>query len=100
MVNVNNLSAVPKDDSKMYVWEKSTKNMRHRKSEWQVKTFLILIRIQKCALNTDFVLCNCCLNYKEKNHICYVLLFIILFTTFLVFFIKLCPFFFLTYIKT
>lgn len=41
MVNVSNLSAVSKDDSKMYVWEKSTKNMRHRKSEWQVKQFLI-----------------------------------------------------------
>ncbi|KAK6101261.1 survival motor neuron domain containing protein, putative [Brugia malayi] len=37
MVNVNNLSAVPKDDGKMYVWEKSTKSMRHRKSEWQME---------------------------------------------------------------
>ncbi|MCP9259174.1 Survival of motor neuron-related-splicing factor 30 [Dirofilaria immitis] len=37
MVNVNNLSAVSKDDSKMYVWEKSSKNMRHRKSEWQME---------------------------------------------------------------
>uniref|UniRef100_A0A183I2Y5 Tudor domain-containing protein n=1 Tax=Onchocerca flexuosa TaxID=387005 RepID=A0A183I2Y5_9BILA len=37
MVNVNNLSAVSKDDSKMYVWEKSAKSMRHRKSEWQME---------------------------------------------------------------
>ncbi|KAL4002251.1 hypothetical protein ACH3XW_2680 [Acanthocheilonema viteae] len=37
MVNVSNLSAVSKDDSKMYVWEKSTKNIRHRKSEWQME---------------------------------------------------------------
>ncbi|EFO28151.1 hypothetical protein LOAG_00331 [Loa loa] len=37
MVNVNNLSAVSKDDGKMYVWEKSAKNMRHRKSEWQME---------------------------------------------------------------
>ncbi|VDN08006.1 unnamed protein product [Thelazia callipaeda] len=37
MVKLSDLSAVSKDDTKTYVWEKSNKNIRHRKSEWQIE---------------------------------------------------------------
>lgn len=53
MVNVNSLSAVSKEDSKMYVWEKSAKNMRHRKSEWQVKNFLNFNLNSQICVKTD-----------------------------------------------
>lgn len=37
MVKLSELSPLSKEDSKIYVWEKTAKNSHHRKSEWQVQ---------------------------------------------------------------